>query len=326
MTANPTVIPAAAADLDQVLGRLQRGADATLSRALGTWWRTSRTPQGPALARFSPVGPDVQVTGWGPGAAWVLDQAPRLLGREDDAEQFTDWVREQRPEWAALLASGPIRIGATDRIAEALAPAIIEQRVTGAEAFSSIRQLIRRFGEPVPGPELLPGHPARALRIPPSGQQWAQIPSWEFVRAGLDRSRAQAVVRAYSRIDALERLLARTTGDATARGEALQAGLCSIPGIGPWTAAQVRQVVIGDPDAWSIDDYHVPTQVARLLGGPQAGPDQAEALLADCRPHRYRVELLVARSPMAIQRHGPRRSLPTHLPTRFDRPGRRRHG
>lgn len=300
------LVPAAAAALDAILGRLQRGyGDASLRRVGAQWWRASTTPEGPVLLRLQPVGADVEVSAQGPGAQWALAQAPRLLGRDDRPELFAS---DHRLLGQAVRRPERWRLGATDRLAEALAPVVIEQKVTGREAFTSIRRLIRRFGAPAPGAED-PSHPAHGLHCSPDAAGWMAIPRWEFVQVGVDDRRAATLTRAMSKVAALERLMARAQPDATSRGESLQAALVSLPGIGVWTAAKVRQQVLGDPDAWSVDDYHVPGMVALHLGG-----DPAEQL-DQFRPHRYRVELALMRLGLP-ERHGARRSLPTHLPVR----------
>lgn len=90
--------------------------------------------------------------------------------------------------------------------------------------------------------------------------------------------------------------------------------LRSLPGIGPWTAARVRQQALGDPDAWSIGDYHVPRAISFALCGEELDDDGCAELLEPFAGHRYRVELLLAQAGDRRERRGPRRSLPAHLP------------
>ena len=52
---------------------------------------------------------------------------------------------------------GHYRVGRTEAVFEALAPACLEQVVTGKEAFRAWRLLVREFGEPAPGPASEPG-------------------------------------------------------------------------------------------------------------------------------------------------------------------------
>lgn len=260
------------------------------------------TPVGPSLGRFQDDGDDVLVTAWGPGATWVLDQAPRLLGCHDAAD-----FSPEHPVLRELVHRNPqLRVGATDLVCESLLPSVLEQKVTGAEAFRAINLLTRRHGLPAPGPAGREGHPAHGMRLPLTAGQWAGIPSWEYLKVGVEQRRSAILVGAARRESALERTL--TSPDANR-------ALCSLPGIGPWTSARTRQMAHGDPDAWSVGDYHVPRAISFALCGEQLDDDGCAELLEPYRGHRYRVELLLAHGGPRIERHGPRRSLPTHLPT-----------
>lgn len=286
------------------VGRLRRGAqDPTTTWVAGSWWRATRTPAGPGVACYRADGLDALVEAWGPGADWLLEHAPVLLGDADDPAGF----EPQHPLLARLWRENPwLRVGATQNIIEELAPAVIEQRVTGAEAFRSFADLTRRFGEPTPTQ-----WPSPPLVLPLSADQWREIPSWDYLKAGVERQRARTLVNAAARNP--NRLLDHPHPDA-----ALQ----SLPGIGPWTSAMIRQTAFGDPDAWSVGDYHVPRAIALALSGDaEADPEE---LLAPYVGHRYRVQQLVALSGIKPERHGPRRSLPTHLPTRSGRGAARR--
>lgn len=309
------VVTGLAPTMDAVLGRLQRGhGDPTLRRASNGWWRAINTPDGPALVHFERSDLNVRVTAVGDGASWALDRAPAQLGADDHPEQFTPDHRLLR----AVLRRRSVRCGASGLLAESLAFSIIEQRVTGAEAFTSIRRLVRRYGTPAPGAEAQ-DHPAHGMVAAPAAQQWASIPSWQFLQAGVDEGRSATLQRAMAKVRAFERVLARTSAPpGTGQGEVLEQALRTLGGIGPWTAAKVRQQTLGDPDAWSIDDYHVPRMVSDHLGG-----DPAEALDV-FRPHRYRVEIALMAVGMP-ERHGPRRSLPTHVPVRGGWRGRHGH-
>src|SRR5205823_3250464 len=50
----------------------------------GSVWRTSHTPDGPGTLRVLPAGEVVRAAAWGPGADWLLDGLPTLLGAQDD--------------------------------------------------------------------------------------------------------------------------------------------------------------------------------------------------------------------------------------------------
>ncbi len=94
-----------------------------------------------------------------------------------------------------------------------------------------------------------------------------------------------------------------STADAFAR-------LTALPGVGPWTAAEVARVALGDTDAVSVGDYHLPHQVAWALAGePRADDDRMLELLEPYRGHRARVVRLIEAAGILAPRHGPRRPL-----------------
>lgn len=293
------------------MGRLRRGhGDPTLRFRQGSWWWAAQTADGPALLELARDGDAVRVRATGDGAGWALAQAPVLVGAEDRPEDFSGHpALAARPALARVARRAELRVGGTGLLADAIAKNVIEQKVTGVEAFTGIRRLVRRHGVPAPGTHD-ESHPAHGVFAGPTAQQWAAVPSWEFLQAGVDERRASVLRRTMVRVPALERVLERCAGDPVGvRGQALENALRTVPGIGPWTAAKVRQQVLGDPDAWSVDDYHVPGIIASRLGG------EASEALEPFRPHRFRVELLVMSLGMP-ERHGARRSLPTHLPVR----------
>ena len=115
----------------------------------GTIWRGVRTPEGPATLRLRQVeGSAIQATAWGPGAGWVLESVPTMLGEQDDATGFV--AHHPQVAEAARRFSG-WRVPRTGLVLEALVPSIIAQKVTGQEASSSYRTLVHRYGEQAPG-------------------------------------------------------------------------------------------------------------------------------------------------------------------------------
>ncbi len=80
-----------------------------------------------------------------------------------------------------------------------------------------------------------------------------------------------------------------------------------MPGIGPWTAAETVRIALGDPDAVSVGDYHIPNLVSWALAGEPRGTD--ERMLELLRPYegqRARVVLLLELSGLGAPRYGPR--------------------
>ena len=208
-----------------------------------------------------------------------------MLGAHDDSSDFVP----ADPTVAAAQRRVPhLRLGRTGQVLEALIPAVIEQRVPGADAFRSWRLLVNKFGTPAPGPA-----PAR-MRVPPSADVWRHIPSWEFHHANVDPGRARTIVSCAQRASSLERLASRPAAQA-------RDALISLPGVGVWTAAETAQRAFGDPDALSVGDYHIPKMIGwTLLGRPIADADMIE-LLEPMRPHRHRVVRLLEASGLAYE-------------------------
>jgi 3-methyladenine DNA glycosylase/8-oxoguanine DNA glycosylase len=252
----------------------------------GAFWRTSLLPSGSVTARISRAAANaVECTAWGSGAEEFLDGLPAMLGADDDA---SDFVPTDSTVAAAQQRVPHLRLGRTGQVLEALIPAVIEQRVPGADAFRSWRLLVTKFGTPAPGPA-----PAR-MRVPPSADGWRRIPSWEFHRANVDPGRARTIVGCAQRAPSLERLASWPAAEA-------RDALTSLPGVGVWTAAETAQRAFGDPDALSIGDYHIPKMVGwTLLGRPVDDAGMVE-LLEPMRPHRHRAVRLLEASGLAYE-------------------------
>ena len=304
--------PAGPVPIAAVLGSLQRGGgDPALRRQPdGVLWRATGTPLGPVLLRLCSVPGDgsVQADAWGPGADWALAGVPELLGQRDDPTGFDPAAEHPRLQ-AAWRARRAWRVPRSRAVFEALVGAVLEQRVTGLEARRSWRSLLLRYGEPAPGPAGDPSAFAHGMRVPPAPAQWAAIPSWEWLRAGVEESRSRVVLAAAAVAGRLE-----ATVDLP--GETAARVLRTIPGIGVWTAAEVRQRAHGDPDAFSWSDYHVSKNVSWALTGRVLDDAGCAELIERYRGHRYRVQRLLELDGAARPRRGPRMTLPTHLPTR----------
>lgn len=302
--------PSRPLDLDGTLSVLRRGGgDPAVRRtADGAWWWATRTGCGTALLRLRALPREgvVLADAWGEGAAEVLDGVAGLLGEDQDDSGFVP-----RPEHRVLVAawrSRPgVRVLRTRAVFEALAGAAIEQVVTGVEAHRAWRDLLLRFGEPAPGPAAAPGGPAAGMRVPPSAAGWAAVPSWEWLRAGVEERRRRVVQVAARCAPALE----RTTAMDPAR---VEPALRSLPGVGVWTAAEVRHRAHGDPDAFSFADYHVAKNVSWALTGTVMDDAGCEEVLECYRGHRYRVQRLLELAGVARPRRGPRMPLPRHVP------------
>jgi 3-methyladenine DNA glycosylase/8-oxoguanine DNA glycosylase len=297
-------------DLGATMAPLRRGsADPAVRReADGTWWWATRTPTGTALLRLraAPSLGAVDVAAWGEGGAELADRVEELLGEDQDDSGF-----RPRPEHELLVRAWRTRPGVrvlrTRAVFEALAGAAIEQVVTGREAHRAWRDLLLRYGDPAPGAAAAPGGPAAGMRVPPSARQWAAVPSWEWLRAGVEERRRRVVLHAARCAPALERTTALPP-------ERVEAALRTLPGVGVWTAAEVRHRAHGDPDAFSFADFHVPKDVSWALTG-RVLDDAGCAEVIECyRGHRYRVQRLLGLVGASRPRRGPRMPLPRHTP------------
>lgn len=286
-----------------VLRTLRRGAaDPTFRRAGdGAVWRSARTPEGPATLRMRSRPPlaEVHLDAWGSGADWMMAQAPALLGALDDPSSFAPGHPRVRAAWAA---NPHWRVARTGLVLEALVAAVIEQKVTGQEAWLGWRRLLDRFGEPAPGPG-----GALGMRVLPAPRALTMVPSWEWLRCHIDGSRSSTIVRSARVSAALERTTGLKAGEA---GRVLR----SLPGVGVWTAAEIRQRAHGDADAVSFGDYHIAKHVGWALTGAEVDDDALAELLEPDRPHRYRVQHVVTTRLPGRPRHGARMSPRRHLP------------
>jgi len=273
------------------------GDPAYYSGEPGVVWRACLTPDGPGTLRVTwrrdAKQTLVDAVTWGPGASWLLDALPAMLGADDHPEHFAP---EDPVLRAAVRRHRGLRIGRTSLVLEALVPAVLEQKVVGAEATRSWRKLLARFAEPAPGPA--GAIPAR-LRVPLSPAGWASIPSWDWHLAGVEAARARTIAGAARVASRLEEVPALPSAEADRRLQAL-------PGIGRWTAAEVRQRACGDPDAVSVGDYHLPALVGQALVGHEVDDAGMLALLAPYAGQRHRAATLASMSATVRPRRGPR--------------------
>jgi 3-methyladenine DNA glycosylase/8-oxoguanine DNA glycosylase len=235
----------------------------------------------------------IRAEAWGPGASWLLAALPGALGAADDRAGFDP----AHPVLRELSTRFPgVRVGRTGRVFEALVPAVLEQKVVGVEARRAWRYLLLRFGAPAPGPA-----PA-GMRVPPPAAAWRRIPSWEWHRAGVEGVRARTIIGAAEVAGRLEEIATMSPADAGRR-------LRSLPGIGVWTSAEVRQRACGDADAVSVGDYHLPARVGWALAGRVVDDAGMLELLAPYPGHRHRAARLIELSGLAPPRRGPRMSV-----------------
>jgi len=265
-------------------------------------WLAFRTGSGPATlflaqhagALRSPA--RVSAQAWGPGAAEAVASVPSLLGEHDDWSSFDD------PHFLATLPAAlrearrrhpGLRLPSTARMLQTLVPVVLGQKVTQMEAVHAWRYLVQRFGDPAPGPV-----PA-GLMLPPDAAGWRRVPSWEWHRAGVDSHRSRTILRACASASGLERLAGLPAEEASFK-------LQSLPGIGPWSAAEILQRTHGSPDLVAVGDFHLAAEVGAALTGKRTDDAGMLALLEPWRGHRQRVVRLIGLTGFRKQAWGPR--------------------
>jgi 3-methyladenine DNA glycosylase/8-oxoguanine DNA glycosylase len=287
-------------DLRVVLGPLVRGSgDPTIRVSSGAAIRASTTPDGPGSIEIRFTGGTVRAWAWGRGADRLLAGLPALLGLDDDPAGFDPSLH---PVVAGLARRrGRLPLGRTGAVWEALLPAILEQRITGTEAWRNYRRLVVAHGPQAPGP--------LGLRVPPTAREIAALPSWRLTELGIEPRRGALLRRIARDADRYQAFgeAASGPGRGGEGARALEAALRANPGIGPWTAAEVTLRALGDPDAVSVGDAHLSHLVAfALTGRPRGTDEEMLTLLAPWAGHRARVVRLLELSGIQPPRYGPR--------------------
>jgi hypothetical protein len=278
--------------LDLALTLAPIGEGPWLRLADGEAWRATNTPEGAATIHLKHSDAGVDVDAWGPGAAWAVSHAPGLCGEDDDDAGFSPG----HPLLVQAHKRNPgLRLPKTRAVFEALVPAILGQKVTGIEARRSYRVLVDALGEGAPGPV--------RLTVPPPPRVLARTPYWTFHRFGVERRRAEAIIGAARSATRLEEAVVMDMQSAHRRLEAFT-------GVGPWSAAMVATVALGDPDAVAVGDYNLPHTVGYALEGtPRSSDERMLELLEPYRGHRARVIRLITVAGISAPRFGPRMPL-----------------
>ncbi|GAA0338337.1 DNA-3-methyladenine glycosylase 2 family protein [Streptomyces blastmyceticus] len=290
--ATRTWVPPGPYDLGRTLGVLARGPGDPSYRVApdGSVWRASRTPDGPGTLHVTARADGVHGEAWGPGADWLLDHLPALLGGTDDPGAF---VPRHRLLHEAHRRHPGLRLARTGLVLESLIPSVLEQKVTSDEAYRAWRLLLQRHGEPAPGAP-------SGMRVMPDPRGWALLPSWEWHRAGVDGKRAATIVRAARAASRLEEAATMDEPTATAR-------LRAIPGIGPWTAAETLQRSNGASDTVTTGDLHLPKIVGYALTGARDADDATMLdLLTPYEGQRHRACRLILLTGITPPRRAPR--------------------
>ena len=287
-----TFSPLAPVDLRFAITGLSAGGfDPSIAVDSDGAWVATRTPDGPATLHFTQAD-SITAEAWGPGADAALEAAPGTCGATDDPSGF----EPTHPVVQRLVRRFPgARVTRTGAVVESLVRMIVAQRVTGTEARKGYIRMARELGGPAPGP--------RELTLPPDPHRIAELAYTAFHPWGIERGRAETLIRVASRANRMEEAAEMPFADAYARITAMR-------GVGAWTAGTVGLVALGDPDAIPVGDYHLPNTIAyALVGEERADDNRMLELLEEFRPHRGRVVQLVRAAHVAAPKYGPRSAI-----------------
>lgn len=251
-------------------------------------FKALRTPEGAATLALTKRGATLEARAFGEGAAWAIARVPALIGDDDDPSGFApkgELVRDLAARFPGL------RLVRAPWLDELVVGKILEQRVTWGEATTSYGYLVRALGEPAPGPF--------DLRLPPALHVYGSQPDARFRDAGIDHQRGATLRRLGQVAHHIEKLrLAERPQIAELLGK--------IPGIGPWTRAQVLGMGLGDPDAVPTGDAHLPSLVGWYFERDLAATDERMlTLLEPYKGQRFRVIRLLFAARLPIPRFGP---------------------
>ena len=190
MTPTRRLTPARAVSLRR-LGRLAAGAAA---RPL----RPGHRRHAPAR-RAHPGRARARCTSTGPAASWSPPVSARAPAGWSSGPTRSPACATTSSGFPALAARHPVverlartfagvRLPATGLLFHRLLRAVLEQKVTGIEAFRAYRMICRHFGEPAPGPG--------DLLLPPDPAAVAATPYWVFHPFGVEQRRTQTLLRA----------------------------------------------------------------------------------------------------------------------------------
>jgi 3-methyladenine DNA glycosylase/8-oxoguanine DNA glycosylase len=276
-------------DLVATMSPLRQGvADPTFRVQGGVVWRALRTREGPATLELRVDGDRLVSRAAGPGSSVALAVAPSLAGLHDDPTALRPVhavVRDAQHRHPGLRLTGGTAV------LDALVWTVLAQKVVGLDARRAYRDLVQRLGQPAPAVE--------GMMVPPSADALSHAPYWVFHECNVEWRRARVITDAARRAARLDALGAMPPDTASAC-------LLSLPGVGPWTAAEVVSVSHGHPDAVAEGDYHLPHVVSWALAGEPRGDDaRMLQLLAPYRGQRGRVIRLLLAGGRGAPRWGP---------------------
>lgn len=270
-------------DISGTLGYLaSRGIPGVVEVTDGRYRRIVRTSAGDAIAEVSvdtPANDDVgrlrlrlaaEVVPAGPGELLALSDAVRRLFSLDSPPPGSIDALTADPVLGPHVQAEPGRrlAGAWDRFETAIR-IIIGQQVTVAAASTLTGRVVERCRDDTLDHQL--DHQVSKGLIAPFPSA-AEVAAADLVDIGMPGSRVATIQRFATAI---------ATGDLDLDAAPTVADLCTVKGIGPWTAELIAARVLGKPDAFPPKDLGL-VRAYEAMGGAEP----VEAAAERWRPHR----------------------------------------
>ncbi len=252
------------------------------------------TQDGPVAVTLKHRGDEIQADLVGDGQSWIADHLSELIGLQYPPPRFE--VPRRLREIAHRFQG--MRIPRLPCISARLVQIILQQLVSFRDACHGWRQLVHRFGQPVPGHE--------DLWFPPGPDILRRPVSHQFVECGILPQHGRRIVEAMRHSSKIE-----ACWNAGRDPESLECTcelMLRIPGIGEWSIGFLRGAGLGDPDAVVLGDYSHPKHVSYFFTGNTTAEDKEMLrLLEPYRPHRFYVLALLLKGSPPAPRQGTRR-------------------
>ena len=266
--------------LDLTVDALRRlaGNTVVVVASDGTFYRALQDERGTEIVAVRPHGNGgIGVRATGRDAERWLPAVARMLGTEVDLRRWSTRVRTIRwlaPLAAALRGLKPPRYPA---LWEALAHAILFQQISIHAAAAIMLRAVERLGTSLAIGDV------RCIAFP-SAQRWLDASDADLREAGISANKI-AHLR-YAARAVVQGEIGETQLAPLSTPEAAQL-LCTLRGIGPWSASVVLLRGLGRLDTFPLRDSGVARSLALLSGDAQVDQSALLERLGDMRGMLY---------------------------------------
>jgi AraC family transcriptional regulator of adaptative response / DNA-3-methyladenine glycosylase II len=194
------------------------------------------------------------------GLIRVVERARRIFDLGADLVQINTHLASS-PLLAPLVRARPgLRVPRAWDPFELAVRAVLGQQVTVRGATTLAGRLVRELGRPLPA-QTTAGNDSLTHLFPSA----AILAASDLSAIGIPAARHKTIRVLAERVAAGDLVL-----DASAALDQTVAQLCSIPGIGEWTAHYIAMRALGEPDALPVGDLGLRRAVAKRDGGVSA--------------------------------------------------------